>query len=82
LDTAGWVRFKRGEFKDALPTLQRAVDRAPGSSVIRFHLAMAELQMGMRDQARSNLETALTGSAEFQGMNEARVALASLKDRV
>lgn len=80
LDTAGWVRFKRGEFKDALPTLQLAVDRAPSSRVIRFHLAMAELQMGMRDQARSNLEAALNGSAEFQGMNEARVALASLKD--
>jgi tetratricopeptide (TPR) repeat protein len=80
LDTAGWVRFKRGEFKDALPTLQRAVERAPRSNVIRFHLAMAELQMGMREQARSNLETALTGAAEFQGMNEARVALASLKD--
>lgn len=81
LDTLGWVRFKRGEYQEALPTLERAVERAPGSKVIRFHLAMAQLRLGLRDRARANLEAALNGSGSFQGVDEARTALASLKVR-
>ncbi|MEP7242660.1 MAG: tetratricopeptide repeat protein [Gammaproteobacteria bacterium] len=79
LDTSGWVRFKRGEYGEALPVLERAVERAPDAKVIRYHLAMAELQAGHRDRARQNLETALAGGASFSGADEARSALAELK---
>jgi Flp pilus assembly protein TadD len=81
LDTAGWVRFKRGEYREALQTLERAAERAPDSKVIRFHLGMAELQLGMRDRARTSLEAALSGAGDFQGVDEARSALATLKVR-
>jgi predicted Zn-dependent protease len=81
LDTAGWVSFKRGEYQAALTALERAAERAPQSSVIRFHLAMTQLQLGQRDRARTNLESALNGADSFQGVDEARVALASLKVR-
>jgi tetratricopeptide (TPR) repeat protein len=81
LDTLGWVQFKRGEFREALPTLERAAERAPDSNVIRFHLAMAQLQLGLRERARTNLESALNGSVSFQGVEEARAALAGLKGR-
>jgi tetratricopeptide (TPR) repeat protein len=79
LDTVGWVRFKRGEYQDALPTLERALQQAPNSKVIRFHLAMAQLQLGLKDRARANLESVLTGADSFQGADEARIVLASLK---
>jgi len=49
LDTVGWVRFKRGEFQEALPTLERAAERSPESQVIRSHLAMAQQQLGLHD---------------------------------
>jgi tetratricopeptide (TPR) repeat protein len=81
LDTVGWVRFKRGEYEDALPTLERAMEQAPDSKLIRFHLAMTQLRLGLRDRARTNLEAALTGSDNFQGADEARLVLASLKAR-
>lgn len=81
LDTVGWVRFKRGEYRDALPVLEHAVERAPDSKVIRYHLAMAQLQLGMRDRARTNLESALAGAADFSGSQEARSALANLNAR-
>jgi len=64
-----------------LPALERAVERAPDSKVIRFHLGMAQLQLGLRDRARTNLESALAGPESFQGVDEARTALASLKAR-
>ncbi len=81
LDTLGWVRFKRGEYKDALDPLQRAIAAAPDSNVIRYHLAMDQLQLGLRDLARTNLESALSGAGAFAGADEARTALADLKAR-
>jgi tetratricopeptide (TPR) repeat protein len=79
LDTHGWVRFQRGEYQIALTSLERAVAEAPQSGLIRYHLAMAELQSGQKDRARQNLETALAGSTRFIGWEAARSALASLK---
>jgi tetratricopeptide (TPR) repeat protein len=79
LDTAGWVRFKRREYKDALVVLERAADRSPDSKVIRYHLGMAELRTGEREHARTNLESALSGAGDFAGSEEARSALASLR---
>jgi tetratricopeptide (TPR) repeat protein len=80
LDTNGWVRFKRGEYSEALPVLGRAVDRAPDSKEIRYHLGMAELHAGETDRARADLETALSGASKFYGADEARTTLASLKN--
>jgi tetratricopeptide (TPR) repeat protein len=79
LDTVGWVQFKRGEYQEALPILERAVERAPESKLIRFHLAMTQLELGLRDRARTNLESALTGADGLQWADEARSALATLK---
>jgi tetratricopeptide (TPR) repeat protein len=81
LDTVGWVRFKRGEFQEALPLLERASSRSPDSNVIRYHLAMTELRLGLEDRARSNLETALSGKGDFSGSDEAKTVLASLAAR-
>lgn len=81
LDTNGWVHYKRAEYADALPALERAVQRAPDSRVIRYHLGMAELQAGRTERARVDLQTAVSGAADFQGVDEARTALASLKGR-
>ena len=61
--------------------LGRAIDKVPDSRQVRFHLAMAELHAGQTDRARSDLETALSGTAKFMGSDEARATLASLKDR-
>ena len=79
LDTVGWVRFKRREYKDAVVVLERAADRSPDSKVIRYHLGMAELRTGEREHARTNLESALSGAGDFAGSEEARSALASLR---
>jgi tetratricopeptide (TPR) repeat protein len=80
LDTHGWVTYKLGQFNEALPVLERAASRAPNSKVIRYHLAMAQLKTGQRDQARDNLQHAVEGSASFSGVDEAKTVLASLKD--
>ncbi|HUN24822.1 MAG TPA: tetratricopeptide repeat protein [Steroidobacteraceae bacterium] len=79
LDTAGWVRLKSGDAAQALLLLAKAVAAAPRSSVLRYHLGIAQLQAGERDLARSNLQSALAGDKEFPGRAEARAALARLQ---
>jgi tetratricopeptide (TPR) repeat protein len=79
LDTDGWVHFKRAEYAQALPILERAAERAPDSHEIHYHLGMAELQAGNTERARHELETALSGTTTFTGSDEARSTLASLK---
>lgn len=78
LDTSGWVHLKRGEIQEAMQVLERALERAPDSRVIRYHLAMAQMKAGEREKARTNLQTALGNSAVFEGSQEARVALSQL----
>lgn len=79
LDTHGWVRFKRGEFNQALPVLERAALQSPDSKVLLFHLGMAQSKAGSRDKAITSLEKALAGDAKFKGADEARTTLAALK---
>ncbi len=79
VDANGWVRFKRGEVGQALPVLERAAALAPHSKAVHYHLAMAQLKSGERDQARVNLNTALEGTATFAGVDEARTTLAGLQ---
>jgi tetratricopeptide (TPR) repeat protein len=78
IDTWGWVLFKRGENADAINVLQKAVDKAPQSPVIRYHLAMAQLKSGARDSARANLEHALKLSP-FADSDDAKKTLANLQ---
>ena len=79
LDTNGWVHFKRGEYSDALPILERAAERAPDAKEIRYHLGMAELQAGQSERARSDLEVAVSSATKYPWSDDARNVLANLK---
>jgi Flp pilus assembly protein TadD len=81
LDTYGWVRFKRAEYADAMPALQRAVAQAPNSQELRYHLGMVELRLGQTAQARSDLQAAVAGSGTYRWSADARSALADIKGR-
>ncbi len=79
VNTRGWVRYKRGEYQEALPLLQQAVDKAPDSPVMRYNLGMAQLKAGDVVAARGNLEAAVAANRPFAGIDEARKALEEAK---
>ena len=79
VDTWGWVQFKRAEYPAALATLQVAVDKEPNNATMRYHLAMAQLKGGSREEARTNLEKALKGGENFADARDAKAQLASLQ---
>jgi tetratricopeptide (TPR) repeat protein len=78
-DTLGWVRFKSGQYAQALTLLRTAAQAAPESALVRFHLGMAQLRTGDSAQGRRNLQEAIDSGRPFLGMNEARSTLAELK---
>jgi Tfp pilus assembly protein PilF len=45
---------------------------------MRFHLGMAQLGAGQREQGRASLEAALASGVTFDGADDARAALAKL----
>jgi tetratricopeptide (TPR) repeat protein len=79
LDTAGWVRLKRGEYEAALPILKRAVELAPKHSQIRYHLGFAYFKNNQMQEAKDNLALALEGNNPFDGRAEAQRVLQELQ---
>lgn len=78
LDTHGWVLYKLGRYADAVSPLERAAAGAPDRAVLRYHLAMTQLKLGDKTRARENLERALSGKSNFDGIEDARAALRDL----
>ena len=77
-DTLGWVHFKRGDWKTALPLFIESVEKDPRNAVYLYHLGLAHLQAGAYDQAREALRGALTLSPDFVDAADARRVLASI----
>jgi Tfp pilus assembly protein PilF len=79
LNTFGWVKYKRGAYAEAVPILEKAASQAPNRPQMRYHLGMAQLKAGQRESAIRNLEAALASGASFDGIDDARAALAELR---
>jgi tetratricopeptide (TPR) repeat protein len=79
IDTRGWVKYKSGDFTGALLLLKQAVQKAPESAELRYHLGMAQLRSGDVQSAQQNLEIATRAGKPFAGLTEARSELARLR---
>lgn len=78
LDTVGWAYYRAGEFAQAVSVLERVVAKEDRVAVYHYHLGMAYLAMNNQVGARQQLEQAVTGDAQYVGIDEARKALAKL----
>ena len=77
-DTLGWILFKRGQYRNALPLLQESAAKLPDQPNLQFHLGMAHYMLGEEEPARAALQKAADASADFPEKNEARQRLALL----
>lgn len=75
LDTYGWVLYKRGETAASVAALQRVVAKLPDEPIARYHLGMAQSQLGSNAEARDNLTRAVNSGAKFAGLDEAKAML-------
>jgi len=77
-DTLGWIYCKKNMGSVAIPHLERSIKSDPSDPAVHYHLAVAYLQAGDSARARKSLETALGAKRDFDGIAEARAALAKL----
>jgi tetratricopeptide (TPR) repeat protein len=78
-DTLGWVLYKRGEFQQALTTLQESAEKAADNPEIQFHLGMTAYMIGQTDIARAALQKAASAGKDFPGKDESKRHLALLE---
>ncbi len=57
-DTLGWVRYKQGDLKGAISTLETAAAKSPNLAAIQYHLGMSYAAAGERDKAAVALKKA------------------------
>lgn len=76
-DTLGWILFKKGDYRNALRTLQEAASKL-NNPEIDYHVGMAHYMLGEDAPARTALQKAADASAEFPGKEDARSRLAVL----
>ncbi len=79
IDTRGWVQYKSGSYKSAVPLLQQATEKSPKDPVLRYHLGMAQFRSGDAGQAQANLNAAVKSGIAFNGLAEAQTTLDQLK---
>jgi len=78
LDTYGWVKLKQGDAQAALRALEKASAAQPNSQELRYHLGMAQLAAGQKDNAATSLRLAVGDGARYAGLDDARSTLAGL----
>jgi tetratricopeptide (TPR) repeat protein len=78
-DTLGSILYKRGIYQNALSLLKESAAKLGDNPQVQHHLGMVYAQLGDQANARKALNAAIGSPADFQGKDEARKALASLK---
>jgi tetratricopeptide (TPR) repeat protein len=61
-DTLGWVSYRSGDFKAAVPLLEEAVTAMPNLALIHYHLGMSYQAAGESRKALEEFKTALSKS--------------------
>jgi putative PEP-CTERM system TPR-repeat lipoprotein len=80
MDTLGWILVEQGNTTRGLPLLQKAAEKAPASTEIRYHLAIAFAKSGDNARARKELADLLANDKKFPRRQEAQALLRQLRD--
>lgn len=78
-DTLGWIYCKKDMAGLAIRPLQQAVEKDGRNPAYHYHLGVAYAKAGDKSRAKTSLETALKLSPSFDGADEARKTLDSLR---
>lgn len=64
LDSYGWALYRKGEYKESIVWLEKAVERVPGDATILNHLGDAYWQVNRQLEAKFQWERALNLATE------------------
>ena len=78
MDTLGWVSYRNGNYKVAVPLLTKAAAALPDHVMVRYHLGMAFLATRQAAQAEEQLKAALALKPDKAVQEKIQAALAKL----
>ena len=77
-DTLGWITFRKGDYRNALPLLKESAAKLADSPGIQYHLGLTHYMMGEEEEARTALQKAVQLPSAFPQKEEAQQRLAVL----
>ena len=77
-DTLGWVNYRQGDYKAALPLLETAATALAGVPLVHYHLGMAYVAVGQTGKASEQFKTALKEAPEKDLQDKIQTALAKI----
>ncbi|HEX8042539.1 tetratricopeptide repeat protein [Candidatus Deferrimicrobium sp.] len=77
-DTLGWVSYKKGDNAQALDLLAKAQGKMAGHPEINYHLGMALVKAGKKEQGKKHLGIAVAPKGEYPWKAEATRTLAGI----
>jgi tetratricopeptide (TPR) repeat protein len=77
-DTLGWVDYRQGDYKAAVPLLQDAAAALPKDAVVHYHLGMTYVAVGQPEKASEQFKMALDQAPSNDLEEKIRAALTKL----
>jgi len=77
-DTLGWALYKKGDNAQALDLLAKAQGKLAGNPEVNYHLGMALVKAGKREQGKEHLKTSVAAKGDFPWKAEAARTLAGI----
>jgi tetratricopeptide (TPR) repeat protein len=74
-DTFGWVAYRQGDYRTAVPMLEDAAAEIPDQASVRYHLGMGYISMGELLKASEQLKKALELAPTGELADQIRAAL-------
>lgn len=79
LDAYGWILLQANrDTSNSIPALEKAIRRAPAIALYRYHLGMAYLAKGRREDAKAAFEQALRLDPDFSEASDAKRQLSAI----
>jgi tetratricopeptide (TPR) repeat protein len=75
-DTLGWVSYRQGDYKTAIPLLEEAAKGLPNLPLVHYHLGMSFAAAGQPEKAGEQFKTALGQAPDHDLEVKIRAALA------
>lgn len=79
MDTLGWVLYKQGRVKEAIPWLEAALTTQPNESVIAEHLGDAYSQHQLPEKAREMYQRALQSESDKEKLKKIEEKITSIE---
>jgi tetratricopeptide (TPR) repeat protein len=77
-DTLGWACYRKGDNPQALDLLTKAQGKLAGNPEVNYHLGMALVKAGKKEQGKEHLKTSVAAKGDFPWKTEAERTLSGI----